>query len=262
MRTVARILARTFVLAAALALLGGCGAWTTTKRYYKEYVNPNPAIDITYQGLSDEEEKVLALTFGPADMRLEALLRDLDSVDVYPENRSWFEKFRARHAFLDGVMAIDLDGRVLKGSPETPLKPFDPAPILALTEEAQKRLTVSSIVQTDLGPEIHLAQPFFKENRVVGFVVASFDPRSMVMDAQGAARLNILGYEGLLRAADDAEPDPALVRAPWRDIVKTRTQGTVTAGGKRYVWLARQLAGQHLIYAVEAPAGKGGIWPW
>lgn len=262
MRIIARILARTLVLAAALAILGGCGAWSTTKRYYKEYLNPNPAIDVSFQGLSDEEEKTLAQAFGPADMRLEALLRDLDRVDAYPETRNWFEKFRSRHAFLDGVMAIDRDGRILKGSPDVPLKPFDPAPILALLDEAQKRLTVSSIVQTELGPEIHLAQPFFKDNRVAGFVVASFDPRSMAMDAPGADRLNILSYEGLLRAADGAEPDPALGRAPWRDIVKRETQGAAAAGGKRYVWLARQLAGQHLIYAVEAPAGKGGFWPW
>lgn len=256
----------TLVLGCCLLLcLTGCGLTVddttqSAKRVYKSYINVDPKLDLEFEGLGGDDEEFLARQFGPADRRLDAMLRELYAQETLPASPAWLDEFMIRHPFLSGVAVVDLSGRVVRQVPETGLKPFNPGGIFSQQEAAKKRKAVSYFeTGSELGAEAYVGQPFFKENDLKGFLVAHFDPRSLAMQAPEPEKLLIFHYGGVLWASDPAAVPSALTKTPWKDVVRSDVDGAVKSEGKRYVWLARSFAGQHIIYAapVEPRQGSG-----
>jgi hypothetical protein len=246
------------VLACALllaALLAACTymdtTWQGTKRFYREYVNVDPAVELELSGHEPWEERMAAL-FAPVDSRIDFLARTLDARDQLP-SEEWTEALFSGSPWISGLAAVSLAGEVLDQQPEVPMKPLSYEPLTAIGDGWKDRRLRSVVEETPLGPEVLLGTPFFDGKDLAGVIVAHFDVRSVIASSPSPEDL-VLFTPGVMLWEGPAGPAAVEVLAlPWAEILADEVQGSFTAGGREYNWLARYLGGTPFIYAVVDP---------
>ncbi|MBG0776471.1 MAG: hypothetical protein H0S85_08550 [Desulfovibrionaceae bacterium] len=272
----ARQTCRVLLPAALVALLLACAGcetaqqtWQETKVLYKEYVDTNPMIDLESEVDASDADRKLARLITPVDVRVESLARYLDAQDAYPADE-WVQRLFASYPWLSGLVVTDTEGHILLKKTLVPLKPLDVAPFLAIrpappedgdkTAEGEQppvwmdRAMRARYEITPLGPEIYVAQPFFKENKWAGLIVVHFDLGPLLKFCPDPEELLILTTGDVIWPGKYDRKSITMADAPLDEIVR----GGVTGEWEddqdvEYRWLARYLGDMRLIYAVRLP---------
>jgi hypothetical protein len=238
--------------------LTGCGTmkttWRDTKKLYRTYVNTDPTIDFSDQGITDKGLQRLASLFMPVDERLMSMMRVLGAQDTPPE-AEWTQDFLTRHDWLSSVAVLDTSGAVLSQVPAVSMRPLDYAGLLEFSDRYAKR-KLGALVKTDeLGTVVMVAAPYFKNNEYAGLVVASFDPRNIVRFSPEPGALVIVSTEGLVWGGDGGQGE-ALAGLKWQDLLKDAVQGEMQVAGGQYAWQARYVGQMELVYLTDVREAK------
>ncbi len=226
-------------------------SWRDTKKLYREYVNTDPTIDFSEQGVTDKGLQRLAALFMPVDERLMGLLRTMGSQDTLPENE-WCQQLLSNHDWLSGVAVVDASGSVRFQVPSVPMRSLDFAPLLEQAERYKVRKMGASVKTDELGTVVMVAAPYFQNNEWAGLVVASFDPRNLTRFSPEPDALVVLSTEGVVWPGRAGQGGEALAGLNWNDILKGAVQGEVSAAGGQYVWQARYVGQVEFIYLTDA----------
>ncbi|EFL53224.1 conserved hypothetical protein [Solidesulfovibrio fructosivorans JJ]] len=236
-----------------LLFLGGCGtiktSWRDTKKLYREYINTDPTIDFSAQGITDKGLQRLAALMMPVDERLMAMLRGLGSQDTPPENE-WCQQFLTNHAWLSAVSVLDASGAVLFQAPAVSMRPLDFAGLVDFGDRYKVRKMGAQVKTDEFGTVVMVAAPYFKNNEWAGLVVASFDPRNLAKFSPEPDALSILSTEGVVWAGGGQ--GEALAGLKWDELLKDSVNGEITSGGGEYLWQARYVGQLEFIYVTDA----------
>ena len=245
----------TTALIGSLVFLGGCSTWDstwkTTKALYGEYLNPPAKINYEDKGVLNDAETRLASRMVGIDIQLEELERYLQNADRPPTGESVAVLFQ-RFPWLSGLAAVDVSGEVLAQEPPMPMKELDFPKMLEQTSRVGLRGVRGLVEDTPLGAEVLAAIPIYSNADLMGLLVAHFDMRALLTYTSGAEDLVVFAPQGILwpgRFAVDATP---LVGQDWAEITKGATQGTVSNQNGSFIWIARFLGTQPIIFATPA----------
>ncbi|MEF3697600.1 hypothetical protein [Desulfolutivibrio sp.] len=249
------------VAALCLGLASGCSTarntWKDTKKLYKEYVDTDPTIDLTDEGITDPALQKLARLFGPVDQRLEMFIRVYYTQDNPPE-AEWCEQLLRDFPWLSGVAVVNKDGSIRMQQPLIAMRPLEFGPILDNENRYTKRGLAATASVDDMGPIIYVGAPFFENNEYAGAIVSWFEPRNIVEASPAPDELIMLQPEAVLwPAASSGEgAGQGFLSANWAEVLKTEVQGEIQAGGGRYVWQSRYIGQMPILYLTQAPAGN------
>jgi hypothetical protein len=192
----------------ALVVLSGCSTirntWKDTRKLYKNYVDVDPSIDLTDEGITDKGLQKLARLFSPVDQRMEMFTRVYYTQDNPPEPE-WCAQFMADFPWLSGMAVVNKDGTVRLQQPAVALRALDFAPLLELEDRLSKRKLVANATSDDMGGLIYVAAPFFENNEYAGIIVSWFEPRAIVEASPAPEELYIIqprrscGTEAILK---------------------------------------------------------------
>lgn len=257
-----RFFAALLVLTVSLALTA-CGAlgptWDESKRGVKttvrgtrDYINPEPKIDVNRYGWENPNQEKLALLLSPVDAKVMELMRYVTSQDFRP-NDAWMNYLLMRFPWIDGVLVADATGDILERRPPVPVKRFSEPLVF---ESIWRDTLVKTVVDyTALGPEVYFGMPNFEGTEFVGLHVVSFDPRVLFTFCPEPGQLFIIDpYAHKLWVAGTNVPQgsEALTAIAWDNVLLEKSQGTIEAGGKQFTWLARYIGRDRFIYATES----------
>ncbi len=241
-----------------LAFLTGCGTmkttWRDTRKLYRTYINTDPTIDFSDQGITDKGLQRLAALFMPADERLMAMLRALGAQDTQPESE-WTQDLLTRHDWLSNVAVVDNTGAVLSQVPSVSMRPMDYAGLLEFSDRYAKRKMAAHVKTDEFGTVVMVAAPYFKNNEYAGLVVASFDPRNLARFSPEPGSLVIVSTEGLVWPGDGGQGE-ALAGLNWGEILKGSVQGEMSAAGGQYAWQARYVGQMEFVYLTDVREAK------
>ena len=249
-----RTLSAALAAVSCFVLLSGCGTmkttWRDTRKLYREYINTDPTIDFSAEGISDKGLQHLAALMMPVDERLMAMLRALGSQDTPPESE-WCHQLVTKYDWLSGVAVLDASGAVLSQDPSVPIRPLDYSGLLDFADRYKVRKMGAQIKTDELGTVIMVAAPYFKNNEWAGLVVASFDPRSLMRFSPNPDALVVLSTEGVVWPGGGGQGE-ALAGLKWADMLKSNVNGEVSTGGGQYLWQARYVGQLEIIYLADA----------
>lgn len=249
------------------SVLPGCGAmgpswdnnWGTvrsTMRDTRDFINPAPHVDVNRYKWNNPNQEKLALLFSPVDAKVMALSRYVTSIDFRPD-AEWLDALLVRFPWIDGVIVADEKGEILERKPPIPLKRFS-SPLIF--ESIWRETLIKTVVDyPQLGPEIYFGMPNYSGTQFVGLHVVHFDPRVLFTFCPNPDQLLIIDPRAQkLWVMGEVPPagSDELIKLPWLDIMKEKVQGTVSAGGKQYTWLARFIGRDLFVYATESADPK------
>jgi len=241
----------------ALSLILVCSACSTvhetvrdTKQLYQEYVVPKPEVDLDNDGL-DREQLRLARLFKPVDEHINSLRKYLDGTDKMP-SEDWFKRLFTQYGWISGVMVVDVEGAVRFKYPEESLKQHDLSPFVEWGEAWKDHRLRAFAVETPLGPEVYLANPFFEDSEWVGLVVVHFDPRKLLRFCPDPEGLIMVSPDVVVWPGAYEQDAQALAAKDWDDILDGSEFGDFEGPSGEFYWIARHLGYYHLIYAAQA----------
>ena len=245
-------LTRLFVLFCLMAFTTlGCsrveGVWKDSVNMYYKHIHPRPTVDLAEKDVGEANERRLAELFAPVDSRIESLRMFLQAQDDYPED-AWFDELFQRYPWISGAAALGRTGEFLAKRPEASLKPFSTEAVLALSDDWAQRRIMTLAEDTDLGPEIYLAKPFYKDNEWYGLTVVHFDPRAVISFSPNPDALFVLAPGVVLWSGKYDKSQFPSNKEYWDAVLEDHDAGELSTGGGFY-WLARALGHSHLIYA-------------
>lgn len=236
-----------------LVLLSGCGtmktSWRDTKKLYRTYINTDPTIDFSEEGITDKGLQRLAALFMPVDERLMGMLRVLGSQDTQPES-DWTQQFLTNHSWLSGVAVVDASGSVLSQTPSASMRPLDFGGLLELADRYKIRKMGAQIKADEFGTVVMVAAPYFQNNEWAGLVVAFFDPRNLVRFSPEPDALVVLSTEGVVWPGGAGQGE-GLAGLKWAEMLKSGVQGEVSAAGGQYAWQARYVGQLEFVYLTD-----------
>ncbi|GAU07864.1 hypothetical protein [Desulfoplanes formicivorans] len=242
---------KVLLVTCCLACCLGCSMLKTSKRWYREYINPTPKVDLTVQAHEQSAPQGFAASFVPVDTKLNLLERDFSTQDKYPED-AWFDAFLVKYPWIDQIVAVNVHGEVLTsrtagaGMDES----IDYEPLCH--GDIEHRLPKAHVVSGPSGRMIALSMPFFKNNKWKGCLVALFAWDKVVRFAPSADDLIILDGQGnVLWPGRYGDFMPGVTGQPWQDRLADQVSGEIEVQGKHFFWLGRSFAGSWLVYMSE-----------
>jgi len=243
------------LLACALLVLSGCDMVKpyvkSSKRFYKDWINTDPTIDLKNPGISDPSVRKLANLFTPVDERLEFLVRSLSAQDL-PPNEEWCQGLLEAFPWLSGVAVLTETGSVSLKLPSFSMKPVDFAPIMEFDKRYKERKMAAYVAASELGAEIMVAKPLYVDSELRGVLVAHFDPGNLTKFSPEPGQLMMMIPGTVLWAGDETAAAETLAKLNWKNILKGEITGEHRVGNTSYLWQARFLAQERILYAVAA----------
>lgn len=235
-------------------LTTGCSTmkttWRSTKKLYREYVNTDPTIDLTNEGIADKGLQRLAALMMPVDERLMQMTRALSCQDTPPES-DWPQQLLNSYSWLSGLAVLDASGNVRSQVPSVAMHPLNFAPLLEQADRYKKRQLGATVQNDEFGTVVMVAAPYFENNEWAGLVVAFFDPRTLIGFSPEPGALVVLSTDGSVWPGGSQAGD-GLAGLKWNDILKSSVQGDMTVGGASWVWQSRYLGQLNVIYLTDA----------
>ena len=223
----------------------------SSKKWYREYLNTSPTVDLTVQAEQECAPLDFASLFVPVDTRLNAFGRDLAAQDTYPTDQ-WFDRFMQRYPWLGSITAVNIKGEVLDQRVNGEPKDTDYAALCA--GDWKNRQPRGSFETGESGTDIFLTMPFFKDTNCKGCLVARFSPKDLVRYSPHSESVVMFGpRQEVLWAGQYADRIDGLVDHPWSDLLKEQVSGEITAYDQKFFWLGRAFAGTWLIYVAHVP---------
>ena len=255
--------------AGLLCLLAACSTmentWEGTKAAYQasvDVINPDPEIDLDNYHFDNPNAEKLARLFTPVDEPLTMLMRYMEDQDVFPDE-DWMRILLRKFPWVDGVLVADTEGTILVRIPPIPVKRFSQP----LRFEAVWRETfIKPVVDyPELGPELYLGTPIFKDVEFTGLIVSGFDPRVILSFSPNPAELVLIHPGGGVWSGDPDVDEEGLLGVDWVELMRHDDQGQVQVNGEYYTWLGRYIGQDRFVYATksvdpENPPGSS-WWP-
>ncbi len=240
-------------LAGTLVLVGGCStletSWKSTKSFYYTYINAPAVIDYEEKGALSEAEFRLATRMVGIDIQLEHLERYLQNADRPPTEESVNLLFTS-FPWLNGLVAIDPEGNVLAKEPPFSMKELDFSGIAKTEARGGEMRGVRGFVEdTPLGPEVLAGIPVYMDSEMRGMLVIHFDMRTLLSYTDGTEDLVVLAPQCVLWAGDLDVASTPLASQDWADITRSSTQGTASNKNGEFIWMARFIGKQPIIFA-------------
>lgn len=256
------------LLCLAVVLLAGC-SWNSAKETVvdswhatKDFVDPAPEIDTNEYQFENPNQEKLAKLLTPVDGPLLSLSNYVMDKDTLPD-QEWIDLLFVRFPWVHRVFVTDKIGNVLTQKPEVPIKRFSqPLVFSAVWRETFLKPVAD---YPELGPELYLGTPYFKDINFVGLIVAGFDPRTLLNMSPHPEQLLVIHPGGQVWSVQPCEDAAALLAVNWEELVSDEVYGQVEANGKYYTWLARFIGQDYFIYATESVDPKAdnfSIWPF
>ncbi|GFK94584.1 hypothetical protein NNJEOMEG_02431 [Fundidesulfovibrio magnetotacticus] len=243
------------LLACALFALPGCDTVKpyvkSSKRFYKDWINTDPTIDLQNPGISDPSVRKLANLFTPVDERMEFLVRSLSAQDL-PPNEEWCQGLMEAFPWLSGVAVLTDSGSVALKLPSFSMKAVDFAPLMDLGSRYKERKMAAYVAASELGAEVMIAKPLYIDSEFKGVLVAHFDMGALTKLSPEPGQLMVLTPGSVLWGGDDTAAAETLAKLNWKNLLKSEVTGEYKIGGTSYLWQARFLAQERLVYAVAA----------
>ena len=266
----------TFVLV-ILFLLTGCTAWKSFQAFYHEYIDVSPKIDLQTVNTGNEPEQFFARIIYPVDLQLNKLMCRLDEQDTYPHEK-WFNELLKDFPWLSGVAAIDRSGQILFQLPAHLIKPVNysllfsnsqnstndyPATSGSTSVPARKDLLfagdsvrastdIKIVVQdSEFGPEIYLARPFFKNNLAQGMLVIHFDAGSWARLSAGSQELAIFVGDKPVWVGKRTGLNKYCAQIKSIELLKNGVSGQINMKSRFFYWLARAAGENWIIYLTQ-----------
>ncbi|MDD4951417.1 MAG: hypothetical protein PHV85_02590 [Desulfovibrionaceae bacterium] len=249
-----------------ICLLCACSTvdttWKQTKEVAgkaKEFVNPAPEIDYDSYKFENPNQEKLALLFTPVDGPLSSLINYIEDQDVYPP-KEWVNLLFARFPWAHSLIVADAEGKMLERVPPLPLKRFtQPLKFEAVWRETFLKTVVD---YPDLGPELYIGTPFFKDVEFMGLIVVSFDPRDLMSMCPKPEELIIVHPGGGVWSLGAEVNREGLLAVDWPELLKDNVQGQVQVGEEYYTWLVRYIGRDYFIYATRSVDPKHSESSW
>ena len=254
------VLRRSCVLAlmvgVAAASLVGCefssqSAWKSTKSLYSEYLNPPASIDYGDKGSLSDAEAALAIRMRGIDRQLTRLERRMENADRAPSPQMVSQLF-GEFPWLSGFAAVDAaSGTVLVQEPPMGLKQLDFQPLLEQKGRGNRDRALRALVQdTPLGPEVLVGVPVYNSLDLMGLVIVHFDLRGLVPTGVQPEEMVVLAPEAVLWSGRFDIASTPLAGRDWRALTRSQTSGTVSSDNGQFLWMARFIGTEPLIFAV------------
>jgi len=245
------------LLACALFALAGCDTVKpyvkSSKRFYKDWINTDPVIDLKDPGISDPSVRKLANLFTPVDERLEFLVRSLSAQDL-PPNEEWCQGLMEAFPWLSGVAVLTDTGATALKLPSFSMKAVDFAPLMEFDKRYKERKMAAYVASSELGAEIMVGKPLYVDSEFKGVLVAHFDPGNLTKFSPEPGQLIMMVPGSVLWAGEETAASQTLSKLNWKSLLKSEVTGVHRVGNTAYLWQARFLAQERLIYAVAAAA--------
>ncbi|WP_457572317.1 hypothetical protein [Desulfovulcanus sp.] len=242
------------ILVLIVFLISGCTAWKSTKKFYKEYIDPNPKIDLQANGLDNEVEEYFARIFYPVDLQLSEVVSRLNVQDTYPDE-AWFEQMLKDFPWLSGVAAIDKDGQVLVRRPAHSVKELEYTMLLTKELRTSDSKIRVCLQDSEFGPEVYLSRPFFKDNQAQGILVVHFDPRSWARLSPSPEEFAIIAEGKLLWAGKYVELGKLLTQINRTELLKDGVFGQLEIKNRSFYWFSRPVEENWFIYLMAESKG-------
>ena len=239
---------QTIALIVSLFLLAGCGTWKKAKEVYRGYVMPAEVELDKKSGLA-EAEKRLARLSAPVDAELERLVRELQVLGG-PGEQQAFSGLSQEFPWVNEVLAVDVEGKVLRRHPEHPVKTLNVRQLAEQSRQWTDRSTHSLVVETPLGPEMVVLRPFHEDNEKQGYLIAHFDFRSLVNRSPGSDKLVVFTRDRVLWSGGFSQAPRQLLASNWDKFLEGGVTGELEVQAGRFFWLARYVGQEPLFYAV------------
>ncbi|WP_229592711.1 hypothetical protein [Pseudodesulfovibrio sediminis] len=255
-------------LLAAAMLLGGCSVWDTTAEVTKdswnstkEFVDPPPEIDTERYQFTNPNQEKLAKLIAPVDGPLTSLSQFVDNTDTLP-GVDWLDLLRARYPWVNRVLVTDEEGTIIFMQPELPVKKITKPLIFKGVWRSIKLLTV--VDYSELGAELYIGRPYFKDVSFSGLIGVGFDPRALLRLSPNPSELIIIHPGGGVWSIGADIDEEAIMAVPWEEILKEDVHGEIKVGEKYYTWLTRYVGEDQYVYATESvdPGNTGSSWYW
>lgn len=254
----------------SLFLFAGCSAWQSTSDYMgetwdstKEYIDPPPTIDTNRYQFDNPNQEKLASLFTPVDGPLTSLARYVDDTDTLP-GVDWLDLLRARFPWVNRVIVTDENGIIMFMQPAIPVKRITKPLVFEGVWRDIHLLTV--VDYNDLGPELYIGRPYFKDTYFRGLIGVGFDPRTLLTLCPDPKELVIIHPGGGVWSRGADVDKEGLLAVPWDEILADNVQGQVKVGDKFYTWLVRYVGKDPYVYATESVDPKADAdstwWPF
>ena len=243
---------KVLLVTCCLACCLGCTMFKTSKRWYREYINPTPKVDLTMQADEQSAPDGFATSFVPVDTKLNLLERDFSTQDKYPED-AWFDAFLVKYPWVDQIIAVNVHGEVLTSRDAGAPVDHEAMDFASMCQgEFEHRMPKAHVVSGLSGEKIALSMPFFKNNKKKGCLVALFACDKVVRFAPSPDDLIILDDQGrALWPGRYGDLMPEVTGQPWQDRLAEQVSGEIEIQGKHFFWLGRSFAGSWLVYMSE-----------
>lgn len=230
--------------------------WQETKDVAHDvgaFVNPNPEVDLDAYQFENPDQEKLARLMTPVDGPLKALIRYVSDQDSYPEKK-WMDLLFIRYPWVHNLIVVDKNGWMLDRVPDEPLKRISEP----LVYEANWRKTFLQTVvdYPELGPELYVGTPYFKDADFAGLILVSLDPRTLLGFCPNPDELVLLQPGGGAWTLNHGLDTSALQALPWADMLAENVTGEVEAGGQRWVWIVRYVGSDPYVYATRCTGQK------
>jgi len=243
------------VLIVPLFVVAGCGGnkgpmsdlketWEVTR----DFVNPPPTISTDRYQIENPNQVKLAELFAPVDGPLTTLATFVENTDTIPDI-DWLELLIARFPWVNTVLVTDEKGNIIFMQPETPIKELSKP--LTFEGEWRNRPLITRVDYTDLGPEMYIGRPYFKDIAFRGIIGVGFDPRALLTLSPNPKELFIVQPGKGVFARGPVDKD-VLLGVDWETLLIDNVHGQVEAGGKHYTWIVRYIGKDPYIYATES----------
>jgi hypothetical protein len=247
---------RIFLVLSLVVSASGCSVWGSTKEYAKgswestkDYIDPPPQIDTDSYHFTNPNQEKLAKLFTPVDGPLTSLARFVEDTDTLPDV-DWLDLLMARFPWVHRVLVTDVDGTIIFMQPEIPVKKIEKPLVF---EGVWRNIQLMTVVDySDLGPELYVGRPYFKDVDFRGLIGVGFDPRTLLGLSPAPEQLIIIHPGGGVWSRGADVDEVGLMAVPWAEKLKDEVQGQVKVGEKYYTWLVRYIGNSSYIYATES----------
>ncbi|MFP4399165.1 MAG: hypothetical protein ACLFPK_03560 [Desulfonatronovibrio sp.] len=195
-------------------------------------------------------EKRLADNIYPMDTQLTRLLRTLSVKDTYP-SLSWKTEVMSKFFWLNEIVVLDKDHKVISRYPETGIKELTFEPVFPEALSLKQDKIMLAIEHTPLGSEILVVSSVFQDFELTGIIIAGFDPRTFIAQSKTPEEVILVSDQEIVWTGQFEHLRPELEKINWDNLVSRKINGQIQLEKEKFFWFARAVGQDWLIYLIK-----------
>lgn len=195
-------------------------------------------------------EKRLADNIYPMDTQLTRLLRTLSVRDTYPP-LSWKKKVMSEFYWLNEIVVLDKDQKILSRYPETSIKELGFEPVFPEALSLKQDKVMLALEHTPLGSEILMVSSVFQDFELTGVIIAGFDPRTFIAQSKNPEEIILVSDQEIVWTGQFDHLRPDLEKISWENVISGKISGQIQLDKDKFFWFARAVGQDWLIYLIK-----------